>query len=97
MSTASSSRSSVSYPSISAANQSQGENDSLEILGDSLVNAETSQVLNEHGLPVSERRFSLGRPPIPPAHYVHREQSDQLLRLLREKPRALIEVIGLPE
>ncbi len=93
---ASSSRSSASYPSISAANQSQGENDSLEGPEDPLVNVEHSLVLNEPSLPAPERRFSLGRPAIPPAHYVLREQSDQLLRLLREEPRALIEVIGLP-
>ncbi len=94
--TASSSRSSVNYPSIGAANQSQGESDSLEGPEDPLVNVESSQVLNESSLPASERRFFLGRPSIPPAHYVRREQSDQLLRLLREEPRALIEVIGLP-
>ncbi len=45
-------------------------------------------------LPASKLQFSRGQPPIPPSYCVPREQSDQLLGLLKGKPNVLIEVIG---
>ncbi|KAG0284951.1 hypothetical protein BGZ96_010731 [Linnemannia gamsii] len=41
-------------------------------------------------------RFSLGKLPIRPNHYVPRAESAQLFELLKDQPKALIEVIGLP-
>ncbi|BBE10125.1 Adenylate kinase [Mycoavidus cysteinexigens] len=41
-------------------------------------------------------RFSLGKLPIRPEPYALREESAQLLELLKDQPKALIEVIGLP-
>ncbi len=41
-------------------------------------------------------RFSLGKLPIRLDHYVARAESAQLFELLKDQPKALIEVIGLP-
>ncbi len=48
-------------------------------------------------LSTSDLRFSLGQLPPLPVHYVYREESTKLLELLKNKPTALIEVIGPPK
>ncbi|KAG0316016.1 hypothetical protein BGZ97_007558 [Linnemannia gamsii] len=47
-------------------------------------------------LVASGPRFSLGKLPIRPNHYVPRAESAKLFELLKDQPKALIEVIGLP-
>lgn len=45
-------------------------------------------------LPTSGPRFSLGQRAAFPAHYVATEQSASLLKLLKDQPNAIIEVVG---